>query len=1495
MRQRAWIGGGVVLGAALLCLLIWQVRSNSASQNFKSFQPQPLVEINGKGFGAGDLVWLASGEAPWPFATPGFSERTITFPAAVDLRPFSTLHIPLHLTGTSIGRIRAKLRFVHHNGWVYETWQELPLYFGERGTLDVDIGPDSCDMVPVGHGRPWDAESARAIKKLTLSVHSEGITRGYLNVGEPKLDAIAKPGKDRETNPFSVVAGAVWPPLDVKVMDFATEAKGDVINAQFRLEPAPPDPFDPEHCDLRVLLVRAADEAGLSGKLTRGAALDPAVLAQARVAYFDQNYFLYEGVRNPAEELKPLGAPFFRARIPLDPASAVAGETPATAVLVLNGKVFTKSHIILKLDGPDHPNLTLPAEVASPPQWSFSGGEVFCEVYRPRTEWTGMPWRTEAAKYVGIQPGTQPSSGSIPKHAAWSFGPALLDRSTAWVAPIEWNQSWGKWQGLGRYDLELCWRFERILERAQSEGVRLPLLLTSDNMFFNQGKYRWPMNPLNAESGGPVAGAGKFFSDAQARANFRRRLRYLAARYGTSPALESWLFGATLPADHVPAWHQEMAGLLHAIDNARGWYHAPAGGLSEGVPEGRAGAATTAALAHEIVSLHPWATEFAQVSRTNSFEPGTEDALHWKAEQRLSPGTEMRISSTLASDGRQSVALHGKVMPGNVCLIRELLFPKAEADNFYDFHSLLFDVYVPPGAPHDMRAVVHLRDRDELWYEALLDPLLRPGEWTTCVLDITADNIHKLKPVNHQRPWDDYSRTRIREIGFRIFCGHKFDGEIDIDNIHFAGEQVGRITPKVTPVVQVRGTAPVEIARFDKWEIDFDLNKSYPNPYDPEVIDVSARITRPDGKEVVVPAFFYEPYERRLAKRNVIPGEMDEDVPHEAEIEEIVPVSGGMKGYWKLRYAPDLEGAHTVVIEVREGGKWQREKQVWVPDDRFTHEGKALPAERNYFENQFTEIADRQQDGRRLLQELSYQKGEVVARGEPLTFTAGKANVHGFVKRSKDPRYLEHSDGSFYYPIGMNLSTPSEEQLPFLGGRWRAPAAYRFLRDTGRRGTYQYDDYFAEFEKHHLNWGKLWMATWWTAMEWRRDWPPFQGAGRYSQPNAWRMDYLIEAARSKGVFLQIILMNHGQVSSGINHDWENNPANVELGGPVMTAREFYSDYNAKRLFKNKLRYIAARWGYSTSILDWTICGEMDFTEDYQTNSFDLMTPAKDKPAPESMTTWLQEMGEYMKDVDPGHHLIGTHVSHPQRGQNIQQVPVLDYVQSNAYSGFPWLANGSMNAVKALTSYYFGQGGQNHFKGMHAFGKPVLICEQGGHWHGISKKYGNWTRNTRESLDADLHCGLWAGALTPLAGQTGYWWWLHVHFDGGYTEFEALHNFMQGEDLRGQNFERNTPYTEADGKPLESLAFQNAKHGFAWFYDRTLPFQPVDTPYTGVKATLNDVEEGTFEIEYWDTHKGTILDRQTVASEANPTHDGYHLKISLPVFKGDVAVKFTKKK
>lgn len=1522
LRPRT-VGLGLAAGPLLLLLLFasmaaYRLAFPTISTNRWAPNLGPFEELSASGIKIDDVARLATGgeDERWHFTMPGVTERRLTLAHALDLRPYRALRIPLKLHGDRMGRVQVKLRLIHHNGWIYETQAETPVDAGRETVLEIDLSAGSSDFSPVGHGRPWDGESSRAAERIILKARSTRAFKGSLEVGRPEwLPAPSSDARLAEATkaglpvleelapgpkgppPWGANSESPrWFPADLEVLDAEAASAPGEVNVSLRLHPEPLNPFDPEQCDVRVLLAPAAYE--LPRRDAASGELNAETVAQARPAYFDQHYVRLPEARNPAEELRPYGRPCFRARIPITSnvlgASSFAWTRQAGAVVahvLLNGRKIAS----LPVELPE-PSSSRPADAgdllaiqrrlaggAPLPDWTGSGGEAFSGRYAPRPELTGLPWQAEAAWYLGrnVELGKGEPGGAEPD--AWRYG-AWTPETVCWRPPLEWNDEWGKWQGLGRYDLELCWRFDRILEQAQAEGLSLPVLITADDRFFNQGKFRWPMNPLSSQSGGPVEGPGEFFLKPAARDSVKRMLRYLAARYGASPALGGWLFGATLPARGVPEWHAALASAAEELEAAQGLVHLNLDGLPAGGEEWLASERGR----RPILSLHPWATPFEGASRRNSFEAGEPDHTLWKPEQRLSPGTELTVNIGQASDGTRSAALRGK-MPGQVCLVRELLFKVNEADNFYEFQSLVFDVYVPHVAPHDMRAMVHLRDRDLLWYETLLDPLLRNGDWTRVVVDLSGENKHKLKPVNHQRPWDDYSRTRVREIGIRIFCMHKYDGPIYIDNIHMLGKQQSRPIPQVTPHVAFRPGTALKSERYDKWEVDFDLNKSYPNPYDPEVVDVTALIETPSGKTERVPCFFYEPYDRQLVKKPIIDTLMGRHITRTVELEEIMPIAGGMAGFWKLRYAPKETGTHTVKIEVREGGKWLVKGERWIPDDRFTADGQPLPWRK--YHGQFTEIIGKRADGRRRVQEEAFEPGPVATRSEALVFEATASNLKGFVQVASDGKLFEFSNGEPYYPIGINLATPSEEQLPYFGGDWDPPGGYERLRDIGHRGTYQYDEYFEAFQKHGLNWAKVWMATWWTGLEWRRDWPPFQGVGRYSQPNAWKMDHLVEEARRRNVYLQVILMNHGQVSTGINSDWENCPYAAELGGPLKSAREFYSEAEGKKLYKNKLRYIAARWGYSTSVLDWTLCGEMDFTEEYQTNSFNLHVPSQDLPAPETMVLWVDEMSRYMKEFDCGKHLIGTHISHPQRGQNIQFAKGLDYVQSNAYSGFPWLADGKMDAVRALDAYYWGQTGLHHFEGMQRFGKPVLVCEQGGHWHGRSYKYGDWTRNTRQSLEADLHCGLWGGIMTPMAGQTGYWWWIHVHFDGTYQHLEGASRFMSGEDLRGQDFRRGPIVLDSPEHPYKAVAFKNRTRGYAWIYHVQLPHSLNAREYSGMKAQVYAMLPGTYEIEYWHTVKGEVIKREQVAAQPSKLREDHYLGLALPPFEGDIAVKF----
>jgi len=124
--------------------------------------------------------------------------------------------------------------------------------------------------------------------------------------------------------------------------------------------------------------------------------------------------------------------------------------------------------------------------------------------------------------------------------------------------------------GPGRYDLANAWYFDQVLGLAARHGIRCMMALGTYGEFttggyFNEGQ--WPVNPYNQVNGGPAATPADFWTDAQARAFYRRRLRYLVARYGTQPSLAFWEFWNE--TDAPAPWVREMAAYLKQNDPYR--------------------------------------------------------------------------------------------------------------------------------------------------------------------------------------------------------------------------------------------------------------------------------------------------------------------------------------------------------------------------------------------------------------------------------------------------------------------------------------------------------------------------------------------------------------------------------------------------------------------------------------------------------------------------------------------------------------------------------------------------------------------------------------------------------------------------------------------------------------------------------------------------------------------------------------------------------------
>jgi hypothetical protein len=745
-------------------------------------------------------------------------------------------------------------------------------------------------------------------------------------------------------------------------------------------------------------------------------------------------------------------------------------------------------------------------------------------------------------------------------------------------------------------------------------------------------------------------------------------------------------------------------------------------------------------------------------------------------------------------------------------------------------HSLLaIDVKVPEEALSVARLQFILRDGQYGWYEYVSPDLLSPGDWNTVIAPL--NDLSSWKKYGHCADYNPYTRQDIKELRIRVFPNQEMKGPVLLDNLRcmiLADENPPRLE-----ITDVRPNSD-KVAVWGRYELSFDTTRAFANPFDPDVVDVSGEFVLPDGRTLVLPGFFYQEYVRTETKAG----------------EEQLAAQG--RPFWKIRFAPPIPGKYAATISVR------------------ANKGKETVS---YGPLAFTAVPD-----------ASAGKGPVKVLGQ---------NALGF------------ADGTTMYPIGMNLRSPSDTR----DGQ-RDPEVLQKVSIADQRKTFQYDDYFAAFQKNGLNWARVWMCSWWLGLEWYRKWPGFRGPGYYNLANAWRLDHLVEEAAKRGVYIQLEMQNHGQVSTNIDHEWEYNPYNyydpeaytpqsritdheLELrpdaenfrnpSGFLKQAQEFFTDERAKRFTRNRLRYVIARWAYSDHIFAWILSSEVEFTGEYW-----LSPQGYDKGERSPKTAaWHREMASFIKQIDPYKHLVSTHFSHPQRGPDVWAVTELDFIQSNAYSTFWWFGGQGMDREVALNrgkpepSVGAPAAVQKYYDDfLRIWNRPVTVGEWGGHW----------MSNPRPFLDAELHTGTWAMAVSPLSGATGFWWWPHVHFRDRYSLLSSIIPYINDRNRPAEGISRvHGSLTRA--RDLLVLAYGRSDWGAdCYVYHRQLPYDIASPPSVdaGVNLKLNGLKPGFYAVKFWDTWKGSVI------SQIEVTALNGIVEVDLPAFKGDIAVAVRRK-
>jgi hypothetical protein len=357
--------------------------------------------------------------------------------------------------------------------------------------------------------------------------------------------------------------------------------------------------------------------------------------------------------------------------------------------------------------------------------------------------------------------------------------------------------------------------------------------------------------------------------------------------------------------------------------------------------------------------------------------------------------------------------------------------------------------------------------------------------------------------------------------------------------------------------------------------------------------------------------------------------------------------------------------------------------------------------------------------------------------------------------------------------------------------------------------------------------------------------------GVYGESVARDLDAIFEAAESHGIYVILTAFAIGFTPGDSWKNWADNPYNVVNGGSATQNREVFTRDDLRQAAKRKLRYLLARYGYSTHLLAIDLINE----------------PEWDGGIPERLwIPWALDLGRDWKARDPAGHLVtagsiglSTNVDGDERP--LYASPELDLVQWHLYGVHDPRAHADEMVRRVRETW--------------DAGKPVFCGEFA---------YGG----EDPTLYDHTHTGIWAaifagaGALAHSAPP------FHLDSDepmtpGRARHFRVLADFLAGLG-GGQSFDPDDTAAAAPPGTMV-LALGRGDDRALWLLG---PAAGYGTEVSGATVTLRDVPPGAHRIEWRNDVTGAIVGTTTTGAGT----DG-RLTLAAPPFARHLAAKVTR--
>jgi len=393
---------------------------------------------------------------------------------------------------------------------------------------------------------------------------------------------------------------------------------------------------------------------------------------------------------------------------------------------------------------------------------------------------------------------------------------------------------------------------------------------------------------------------------------------------------------------------------------------------------------------------------------------------------------------------------------------------------------------------------------------------------------------------------------------------------------------------------------------------------------------------------------------------------------------------------------------------------------------------------------------------------------------------------------------LKYDNGKLFRGIGENIGWES-----------KINDANKFIKDVDENPKYNYEYMLRSLAVNGGNFFRTWMTNGNLPLDWKKasNSNRYTPSDEYYNPSAIKkIDRLVTLCDSLDIHMMLTL-GMGAYSK-------------RDGGFAESAADFFVNPESKIRYKNRLRYIISRWGYSPSIGAWEFFNEVD----------NVQFSNKENPInPDTIVKWHNEMSTYVKQIDPFGHLVTTSISHRDL-KGLNSLNNIDFNQKHIYR--------NTAAIPSTIIKY-----ENDFK------KAYVIGEFAYEW--------DWAKDFKDfadNMDGDFKRGLWYGLFssTPILPMS--WWW-------EYFEDRGMNQYFKGvREISDQMLTAGNGSFENISVKADSLVAFSVKCGnkiFVYLYNKTKSCVKSDISINEIKNTQYKVQSfSTMKREYKDLDKPT---------------------------------------